>query len=47
MNGGTPQRFSFAKDRSKSEDPKLMGVKGDNDQQKKLNRLLSMKYNQR
>ena len=47
MNGDTPQRFSFATGRSMSEDPRLMGVKGDSDRQKKLNRLLSMKYNQR
>ena len=47
MNGGTPQRFSFALDRSMSEDPRLMGMKGDSDRQKKLKRLLSMKYNQR
>lgn len=45
MNGEAPQRVQFSA--SVSADPRLIGVKGDNDRQKKLNRLLSMKYNQR
>ena len=47
MNGERPQRFPFIKEGSKSVDPRLMGVKGANERQKKMNRLLSMKYNQR
>ena len=45
MNGEAPQRVEFGA--SVSADPRLIGVKGDTDRQKKLNRLLSMKYNQR
>ena len=45
MNGEVPQRVQFGT--SASADPRLIGVRGENDRQKKMNRLLSMKYNQR